>query len=199
MQMGHAVGGALAATLAPLTALKHLNISRRCLGDEGAAELVALTSLEHLDSWNNRLSGAWVAALATLSALTHLDLMGNHIVCAGVATLMALTALNPLVLPMSCLGGARALACLPSLASLYACGCFLGDLSDQGIRALAALTQLRALTLWGSDTESCYAELHSREDAAQRAADAVSALAMLPAVLDLLQEENIFWPGISSE
>lgn len=70
-QMDPGVRGPLAAALAPLTALKHLNISSRYLGDVGAAELAALTSLEHLDSWNNGVSAVGVAALAVLSALTH--------------------------------------------------------------------------------------------------------------------------------
>lgn len=181
------VGGALAAALAPLTALMHLNISRRCLGDVGAAELVSLTSLEHLDSWDNGVSAVGVAALAMLSALTHLDSSENLIARQGATTLTALSALNALVLPMSSLGGADVLACLPMLASLHVRGCDfydLYDLSDEEIGALGALTQLRVLMLWGTCLE-------------YKGADTAAALAILPAVTDLHHEgvEGDKWLG----
>ena len=130
-----------------LTGLRILTLFTTGITDEGLEHLRPLRSLRGLELMQTSISNRGLAVLMDLPALEYLQLMG--VTDAGLKQVAQLSNLRWLsILDVKMWGpGLAELAKLPHLERL----CIQGSspISDQHIKYLEGLTQLKGLTLWG--------------------------------------------------
>jgi Leucine-rich repeat (LRR) protein len=120
---GRSVTDAGTERLSGLGRLRSLRVSEASLGDRSLELLSGLPSLRELSLHGNKFTEGGLAHVSRMSGLNRLSLDGGPAVLTevGIAHLQGLEHLETLMVPDSVItdGGAKALALLPALRSLY--------------------------------------------------------------------------------
>ncbi len=136
---------ALAVT--PSAQLTELYVSRTALDDQGLAVLDRTPGLAALGVGHTQLRDATLERIARLGALHTLVLSNTHAQPDALARLGALPALERLYLDQTAVSDAVIAALAPAAGTLRTLHLASSDVSDAGLPALRALTELAELTL----------------------------------------------------
>jgi hypothetical protein len=144
---------------APGPALVELYVSHTAVGDPGLAFVDRAPHLTALGAGHTRLGDASIARIARLGELRTLVLSNTHVAPEAFAALGALHALERLYLDLTHADDAVIAALAPARATLRVLHVDGSDVSDAGLPALRALTQLDELTVGDSRMHGDIADL----------------------------------------